>query len=282
VAVLVLPAAGAHGGSAGPTISLGKSRGLEYMKAKHENVITQAGAPANCDGDASVIGGGGSISGPSGNAMLNASYPVTAGEGWQAEGRGPAGSPRTVATYALCGVNDVTFSSDTVPLIPGGSFNRGVECTGSEQRIGGGLRGVGGNVVIRGLVPHPDNTYDWISRTVNLHATQSANVTFYDACTSSYDLRYRDAAERVADGQQGKVTARCTRREAVAAGGFEWTRGGSFQPGAWAVATQPWDSNEDAGKVPDDGWRIRSHNDSGQRMKLTAYAICKHPLEPDA
>ena len=273
-------AGGAAAGTFGETESLGKSKGLEYMRARHLDVSMQAGAPAVCNGEASVVGGGGSINGASRNAMLNASYPPSPGESWQAEGRTLGMRARTVTSYAVCGANDVTFSANPVNDIPpGGTFNTGDECADGERPIGGGLRGVGGNAVIRGLIPRPEfpipGLYDWTGRVVNLHETESSDVTFFRACTSAYTLRYRSAAEGVPAAQQGKVTARCKRQEAVAAGGFEWTKGGMPQLGVWAVATQPWDSSDDRRATPDDGWRVRSHNDSGQRMKLTTYAICK-------
>jgi hypothetical protein len=57
-------AAPAAAGTPGPTQSLGKSKGLEYFKAKYASVVTQTAQPVTCaSGD--VTGGGGALAGSS-------------------------------------------------------------------------------------------------------------------------------------------------------------------------------------------------------------------------
>ena len=66
-------------------MSLGKSKGLEYMRAKHLQVVTQTTQPAICDSGTSVVGGGGSMAGPAPESTLNETYPSQP-TAWHAEG----------------------------------------------------------------------------------------------------------------------------------------------------------------------------------------------------
>ena len=46
-----------------------------------------------------------------------------------------------------------------------------------------------------------------------------------------------------------------------------------------ALSSKPWDSKDDANKVPDDGWLVKAQNLHTQRIDLVANATCKRPAQ---
>ena len=272
---VIVPAATAHGGTAGPTVSLGKAKGFEYMRVTLQNVFSQAGAPAQCAGERFATGGGGAISGPGTEASLNTLQATSPTQGWQAEGSTTGVQGRKLTTYAVCGTKPVTESAGTGSFAPGAEFNSGLTCGGSERASSGGIEDVGGggDVRIVGLFPAAD-PFDWIDSFKNA-GSENTTVRHSVRCVSGYNFRYRSESARVRKGEAGKVVAKCKESEAVAGGGLLSTSGTSFDFDTWALGSKPWDSKQDAKKVPDDGWLARVHNGADHRIDLTAHAVCR-------
>lgn len=257
---LALPPA-AHTATPGPTVSLGKSRGLEYLSAKFENVVSQTGAPANCDAGDFATGGGGSISGTGINASLNATYPTSpAGAGWQGEGHTIGASGRTVTSYAICGADEVAYQTYDSAIGPNTALvASSPQCALGSVVTGGGVRAQGGDVLV--AESRPDSVQRrWDDVVFNPPGSGGSTVSPFVGCSDAYELRYRSSATKVKSDEGGQASARCKRHEAVAGGGFGATLDGVTQYDTWALATRPWDSTEDGNKTPDDGWLARVYN----------------------
>lgn len=269
-ALVVLPPA-ALGRTPGPTESLGKAKGLEYVRAKSEGVVSQDGAPADCDAERSATGGGGQISGNPEDAFLNATYPTQlSADGWQAEGT-TTGSARTVTTYGVCGPDEVTYVASAGFVIgEGNAYAPNNACPGDAMATGGGVRGEGGNLlIVRTQWSLPPSTPDWTSVVQNAPGTGDSTVTSFAGCSADYDLRYRKSKAEVRANRAGKAIVKCKTGEAVTGGGLDFPTYNS-----WAYATRPWDS-KDRKKVPEDGWLVRHYNGNALPYELTAFAVCK-------
>ena len=258
-------------------MSLGSSGPIEYLKASHENVVTQAGAPADCDAGDAVTGGGGVIGGPSESAGLNASVPTnTGGDGWLAQGKTTATSdPRRVDTYAICGTQALGWSSATLPLdaIAQANETRAFPepCNPGETGYGG-IAGAGGDVRIISSYPVDEGWFSFVHN----RSTSATNATSWRACTAAYETKRRlsSSTTKVKGEQGGKAIAKCKGREAVLAGGLVTLAGNDPARHTWASATRPWDS-KDRKKVPDDGWLAKIYNyNSDGKVKLAAFALC--------
>lgn len=264
----------AWAGTAGPTESLGMSRGLEYLTADFAAVASQAGPNVLCDGGDTVTGGGGRISGDPATAHLNATRPIsTAGEGWVAEGTADSGS-RTVSAFAICGGRAVSW----VPLGPapvpsGNVYGSGTACPQQEQNgVGGGVGGTGGNIRILATFPFRP-TYDWGSYVYNAGGTQ-ASISEYAGCSTAYPVRYVSDSVEVGAGKPGSLRVRCGKRQAVTGGGFDLGEPGFESPETRLVSSRPVDLKPDANHVPDDAWLAKAYNGSAETQPLHVYAIC--------
>jgi hypothetical protein len=272
VAVSLLAGPGATAGTPGATVSLGKSKGVEYMRAKYLNVVTQTSQPVQCDGDAEVSGGGGSISGSSDDAILSESYP-TPESAWQVEGSSSAGPSRTLTGYALCVGADLEYYFTTENVTTGSSISNGAPCGAFGELVtGGGLQADLPGLLMNWTRPEPGVGARWYSYAQN-EGGLTMVVDYWTVCTSSYVLRYRTAEANARRGRAATITAKCKPKEAVMGGGFHGS-GNTGVIDAWPVATKPWDSKDDAKKVPDDGWRVTLHNGSNERKSITAHAVC--------
>ncbi len=278
-AVLIASAGPANAGTPGPTVSLGSAGGFEYLKSTFEDVVSQAGAGALCDGGDSPTGGGGTISGPGATAALNASHPFTGppGDGWQAEGSA-SDTGRRVTTYVICGSVDATYNVGTSPLSAAGQIGDVVplsDVCGPGENALAGFEGEGGDV--RFPASYPSERYASWAATARNFANTPASATQYANCFSDdeYKPKRRTESAKIPPGKAGKVTARCKSSEAAIAGGFlAATSGGDVEHDAWVTSTRPFDST-DKRRTPDDGWTARAQNDGDAKVTLTVYAGCQ-------
>jgi hypothetical protein len=269
LAVALAVATPASAGEPGPTESLGTAKGIEYLRAKFEAVVSQAGAPANCDVGDFVTGGGGSINGDPTTATLNSTFPFdTPGPGWQAEGTSSSGA-RTVTSFAICGPDGTSLSTAGETFDPGTEFNSGIACPGEVQALSGGIEANGANMHINGTFPNI-GAYDWTNSVETVGVTQ---VFHRLSCSDSYTRKYREAAVRVKPGEAGRSIRECKPGEVVIGGGIQSLIGINWQHDNWTLASKPWDS-KDANKTPEDGWLVKLYNDGASGIDLNAIAAC--------
>jgi hypothetical protein len=261
----------ALGGTPGPTESLGTSHGIEYMTAKFESVLSQAGAPAVCDANDYVLGGGGSINGDPSSAELSVTAPTDIpDDGWLAKGAS-VGGPRTVTTYAACGNDATDTTTATSSFAAGAEFSSGEECDPGEVSLSGGVAANNGDTTIAAI--RPDYVvFDWTNRfAVESDDTVSRHVV----CASEYSRTVKGKTASVRKDTAAKVVRKCNGGDEVLGGGFEVDNDEIQLPfEVHAITSKPWDDPQDANKVPEDGWLARIYNDTGAKLALKAFAVC--------
>lgn len=276
LALAIAPAANA--GTAGPTESLGKAKGLEYMRAKFADVVTQTAQPANCDGDAQIVGGGGSMAGQPGASTLNETYPVPP-SAWQAEGNTTQGA-QTLTAYAVCAGFVPDYEVSQSPLSENSTLFALAPCDPADDPIAGGGNATGGgiNMIASSPVLSPSTPEGW--QPVARNSTIDDTLWDSHAVCSDLDVRHRES-ERVRLGLEGsgKAIARCKQQEAVVSGGWIGKRQEVQGFPTRALVSKPWDSKDDANKVPDDGWLAKVLNLHSQGIDLVANATCKRPAQ---
>jgi hypothetical protein len=188
--------------------------------------------------------------------------------------------------WAICAKHDVEYGYV-------GSFVDGPATYTDEapcQQAGDTTTGVGvstdiNDLRINSLFPRPGgDTY--VVGQAQVGDEPEGTVYFFAACAPpKYAVRYRDAAVvKVGGGEAGKVIAKCKNSEAVGGGGLAALERGTtmenpqYAEGTWTNATRPWDSKGDDDKVPDDGWLVRAHNGSGDKVDFVARAAGVQPV----
>jgi hypothetical protein len=266
----------ASAGTPGQTESLGASKGLEYMRAKHADVVTQTVQPANCDGDAQIVGGGGAMAGPAGASTLNETYPA-APSAWHAEGNTSSGA-RTLTAYAVCGGFIPQYENNQSALPENATLVASASCDSGLDPIAGGGGATGPGILTIASYPRlpPSSPLGWspVARNTTI------DDTLWDAYAvcSDLDVSHRESERvRVATEEAGKAIAPCKRREAVVSGGWAAKREDVVGFTAKALTSRPWDSKDDGNDVPDDGWLVKALNLHTERIDLVANATCKRP-----
>ena len=270
-AIVLLSPAAAPGGTAGPTESLGRAGGIEYLKAEFESVVSQAGAAAVCDPGDYVLGGGGSINGDPASAELSVIAPTdTPDDGWVAEGASTS-APRKVATYAICSSDDTEIKTATSSFSAGSEFSSGEVCDSGEVSLSGGISAGNGDTTIAAI--RPDYlVFDWTNR---FAVESDDSVSRHVVCTSEYSRSVKRNAVSVKRDTAAKVVRGCGRGNEVLGGGFEVDNDELQLPfEVHAMTSKPWDDPKDAKKVPEDGWLARVYNDTGSKLTLRAFAVC--------
>jgi hypothetical protein len=278
-AAALVAATPAGAGIPGNGVSLGKSHGLEYMRAKFTAVTSQAMQPVNCDGDAEITGGGGAMSGPVKSTLLNGTFPIDPA-GWEAHGSPGGSQPQTLTAYAICGseltAHQTGALADFLPnsVVHGG----GPPCPGDLDPIGGGVRftqPAAYTTIIRSE-PVVPSAFDWENAIHNRSLVEDTLYEFHSVCSDGYEIKYRYSDEVKLPGEDATTAiARCRPKEAVLGGGFTSMRGIVIGYQTPALETRPWDSKEDGNRTPDDGWRARAYNVEDLRVNLRAVAVCK-------
>lgn len=261
-------------GTPGPSVSLGKSKGIEYFKGTYRDVVTQTNQPVECDisggGEVEVTGGGGSISGPAETSTLFESHPLPQ-EAWQVEGASTAGVQKMTG-YAICGPVDLVYAINQTPITTNSSTYVLATC---PDPIGGGGGATGAGLRLNMTQPVlPPSTPGWSSQMVNTTGSDSL-FDYYGIC-GTYDVRFRRAVTKIDDGESGSVTASCKKSETLLGGGFAGIKNDAVGYQIDLLATKPVDSKDDKKKVPDDGWQVKAANIAGlNNLELTAIATCR-------
>jgi len=271
-AALAVLASSASAGTPGPTVSLGSAGGLDYFKATFENVVSQAGATAECSKGDHVTGGGGSVNGDPSSAELSVIAPTsTPDDGWTAKGASTS-TPRKVATYAICGGRATDINTSTSSFVAGSEFSSGEECDPGDASLSGGISANNGDTTIATMRPDFLGVFDWNNR----FALESDDtVSRHVVCAATYPRTVRRMAAPVRRDAAAKLVRECRSGEKVLGGGFETHDGDATFPfEVHAIASRPWDDPADANKVPEDGWLAKAHNDTGAKLTLRTFAVC--------
>jgi hypothetical protein len=265
----------ANAGTPGPTESLGKSHGLEYLRAKYPNVVTHTAQPANCDGDSQIVGGGGSMAGPAPKSTLNETYPVEP-SAWTAEGNTTAGA-RTLTAYAICAGFVPEYEHSQSPLDTNVVLFAGPSCGAGLDPIAGGGGATGSGIrTIASFPLLPPSTAGWRAAAHNT----TMDDTLWDsyAICSGLNVKHRESARvKVRSEDSGRAIAKCKPKESVLSGGWAAKQGDVVGFLARSLTTRPWDSKDDRNKVPDDGWLVKAQNLHTGKVELVANATCKRP-----
>jgi hypothetical protein len=271
-------APGAQAGSPLPTDHLGSSGLIEYLRTKFPNVVSQAGPATACPLDTELTGGGASISGSAKDGHLNSSGPVTSAESWEAEGRSSASGGATVTSWAICGPADMTRVSSTENVSENvAQFNSSLSCPSGELPVSPGISETEGDIQLLGLFPGSAPN-SWLLSAANASASPGV-AKYWALCSGGYPVRFREASREIKEKETGKVIAKCKGREALIGGGVKVVRQSVWQESVPALAVRPWDSKDDAGKTPDDGYYAKTYNGTRKTVTQTAYAVCT-PLTP--
>ena len=264
----------AFAGTPGPSVSLGKSKGIEYFKGTYPDVVTQTSQPVMCDtgggGEVEVTGGGGSISGPAETSTLFESYPLPQ-EAWQVEGASTAGVQKMTG-FAICGPVDLVYVINQTSI---GTNTNTFATAVCPDPIGGGGGATGSGLRLNMSQPQlPPSTAGWATHMVN--STGSDSLFDYYGICGTYDVKFRRASTKIDDGETGSVTATCKARETLLGGGFAGVKNEVIGYQVDLLATKPVDSKDDAKKVPDDGWQVKAASMAGlNNLELTAIATCR-------
>jgi hypothetical protein len=272
----------AGAGTPGASVSLGTTKGLEYMKGKYAGVVTQTGQPVSCDEGGEATGGGGSITGPPDRVFLNESFPTLPGpSGWTVEGTS-TGAAQDMTGYAICAGIDTSVGTADEDVAAGSSATQNAFCPSSEELVtGGGIEASSGGIRIETTYPPELITDRWFGLARNTDGG-TISVNYHAVCTDANVVKYRNSdLINVKPGKDAKASASCKPKEAVLGGGFAGFSEGLPATGGWTSSSRPRDSKQDANKVPDDGWLAKYHNDAVVTHRLLVVAACKAANAPD-
>ncbi len=162
------------------------------MRATFPNVLTQTPQPANCDGDAQIVGGGGSISGPAPQSTLNETYPIPPST-WQAEGNS-TGAVQKLKAYAVCGGFIPEYENNQAALGENTVLIATAPCAMDTDPIGGGGGATGSGIRMIASFPRlpPSSPLGWHPFAHNT----TMDDTLWDswAICSDLDVSYRNSS----------------------------------------------------------------------------------------
>ena len=266
VAMLLWPHA-ANAGAPGPTESLGKSKGLEFVAATYSNVASHTSQEASCPGEREPIGGGAAFSGSANDARLHQLYAAPISDSLGSGESQPV--RRDEKPHLLCDLHQAGPPVQEQRPVRADPWRFGGRdgCLQSARRADF-LRRLDHQQFCRRLdldialqrrgLEHDDRQWG------NDIATEA---TAYATCAAGFDLRYPKVSKAGVPAQAtAKLIAKCKQSEVVTGGGFN----GPF--GMYPSVSAPWDSN-DKGEVPDDGWILKARN-GFEAGRFTTHAIC--------
>lgn len=239
-----------------------------------------------------LIGGGGAVSGPPDESYLksmafrdhnieppepNPDPDTDPDDGWAASGEGPPGA--AVTGVAICRKGGaMKYIHKSFPLGKSDFATGKIGCGGGRWHVttGGPFVGTAGGWI------NSSHPYDGKDRgrapddgwRMRVFSPVGFSVSFHVICARNVALRYKRARPvtlGTGDPQPRTRTRSpgCGRGHAIGGGG---RLSGLINRGH-LVASAPMDGG-DAGKAPDDRWRVQAHNRGGVSTKLTAFAIC--------
>ena len=139
----------------------------------------QADATASCPAGKASTGGGGSAPG----LVINASQPISSGQGWQVRAVNTTGSAQAVTAHAVCATApSAEIATVSARVQPGTRVEGGAPCPAGKLGTGGGFS-FGPATDLSLFVSAPDNT-GWDVRADNRGAV-ARDVTAFAVCATS-------------------------------------------------------------------------------------------------
>jgi hypothetical protein len=188
-------------------------------------------------------------------------------------------APGSAGAENLGTAGSLTYMRDSVlSVTPGTTASPVVECPAGQHLTGGGIDAVRGYPygILNSSNPvdgsdgnsRPDDA--WIGRVVNTSA-DTLPADAYAICSGGRP-KVRSSTVHVQPDQPGAARAACPSGTHVTGGGAD--QNGFTIADAWVTVSLPLDG-PDRGTAPDDGWRARVFNSSGDRESLSVFALCR-------
>ena len=257
--------------------------GPRYVTNSSESISTgQVTVQAHCRENEQVSGGGVLSSGVYGDARINGSYPVDAGDGdsvpddgWGATVDNVSGATVDVTVYAICGSLDLAYREKDLTV---GQVVTKIGCPGSRRVVGGGASSAG----TFAQATYLDNDYPfdtdsdhdsipdnaWLVYTQDTLFTGGITGKGYSICAKGAKLRYRqNLGSMVATHTQNHADAACPDATKPVGGGAN-----SGSANVYLTTTAPADL---AGGPPPDSWRGAADNTLSFDRSVSSYVICQ-------
>jgi len=192
------------------------------------------------------------------------------------------GASLAAADTSLGTVGGLTYMFASSPTAPAQSSRGGsASCTSGTKVVGGGAE-IGGAVAESHLTStepeyrHLEGGSPYWGAGIWNDSGPTKSVDVIAVCRKRKPV-YRSNTAKVRVGHARTVAARCPDGTHVSAGGgyATGTPGASATPeGSYLNSSFPFDSR-DAGRVPDDGWKVRIYNISdAPRIRINVSAVC--------
>jgi hypothetical protein len=261
---------------------LGKQGGIAYVSDSETIASTVFSTQAltacpNAGGAWQITGGGLALKGQPADLSIAVTRPADLAsffevqddllpdDYWEATGRGPVGTKET--SYAICAKQPkLSYVTATTPNSATSQRTATDSCPGQSTPTGGGGFIATTGSYISSMYPTGQNWSVSLFDQIGGAGGMSTNFV----CLKSKHLSTVVAKGKFASGAADSETAKCPKGSHVTGGGAKLNRA----PGEGVLnSSYPADLG-DKDKVPDDGWTAIGQNNSGQSMRLAAYAIC--------
>jgi hypothetical protein len=162
--------------------------------------------------------------------------------------------------------------------LPGGGYGRDIDCASSDRATGGGFVSTGDpdEIHLARFFPDfdPDPPAEGWHTVFTLQGMGNKTVTRWAIClpTGSFALMYRRSTATFDQGERGLLKRRCPDGTRAAGGGLQ-----AFSQINLLAASVPYDDDDERGKAPDDGWKVRFQSGVDDNA-VTVWAICLRRL----
>ena len=274
-------------GAGTPVKKVFKAGKLSYTVVTTTDGPGAVGVTAPCPVGTRLTGGGGAIfGGAPGELDTSSMYPIDIGDqdddaddAYRFEGHTHAVATAVKAqSVAIClkkGKLALSYRQDD-STGPNGALTlaNNYPCQTGQQVTGAGLKlgGSAGDNGVESLGPYYDAATDVLTKShsawdAHKSVSETIPIESHTICflPVAEKLRYRVKEFPVGEGQTRTVKVNCPGKTRVVGGGF-----GRYPENA--LMSLPFDDN-DKGKAPDDGWKVRVHNDIGGEDYATAVCM---------
>jgi hypothetical protein len=270
------------GGATASAVTLGQVGGLKYVRTNAQLPLASFDdRKARCGGPWHVFGGGAAVTGPTISGQLESTAPFDGGDGnaqpddgWLGAASNLGSVPLDLKTYAICShtnpdYGQITSQTFAVDSISGG----GIGCEAPPWTVGGGIESLTapGNTHLVYTEPDP-GLAEWAAGVYVDAGPADAEFRVHAIC-AGVDASWEHEEEEIESGPASiSLDAGCPAGTHVTGGGIAIETNVAGAEHSWINTSRPFDGN-DAGHVPDDGWRARAQL-SASANGASAFAVC--------